>query len=198
MGLLIAIVAVPLLIIRATSLGSVWSIVAVSVYGFCLVAMFLTSTLHHAVNKPGPVNKLLKIMDYNAIFLLIAGTASAMLLMHYRSIIGWSVFGSLWAIAALGIALVSSIHHLPKHITNTFFIVMGWVPVVVLALLGVHIGWAACVFLAVGGLIFSGGFMIYSSERPNWVPGFFGFHELWHCLVLVAALCHIVGVYLMI
>lgn len=198
MGALLAIVAVPLLIVRAVSSTSVWAIVAVSIYGFCLLAMFLTSTLHHGIDKPGRVNKVLKIMDYNAIFLLIAGTASAMLLMHYRSLIGWSVFGSLWLIAGIGIGLVSAIHHLPKHITNTFFIVMGWVPVVVLVLLGVHIGAWSCVLLAVGGLIYSSGFLVYSRERPNWVPGFFGFHELWHCLVLAAALCHVAAIYVMI
>jgi hemolysin III len=100
-----------------------------------------------------------------------------------------------WLIAAVGIALRSSLHELPKYVTNTLYIALGWMPVVLVGA-GRSLPWGALALMAAGGLIYSIGFVIFVVEKPNPWPGVFGFHEIWHLMVVVAALLHYLLMYI--
>ncbi len=188
-GSCLAVLGAALLIAQASAQGNVWKIVGLSVYSAALVNLFLFSTLHHGINASRKVNELLRTTDYIAVFVLIAGTVTPLVLVLYRNVYGWAVFGAVWAIAISGMVLRAVHSKLPKYITNTLYIVLGWLPV---ALLGdkPHLPLGALLLLGVGGLIYSIGFIIYVIEKPNIKPGKFGFHELWHVLVLVAVILH--------
>lgn len=191
----LALLGSVLLIVQAASQHKPWSIVAFSIYGFSLVFLFTMSTLHHGLQASERVNRVFRTLDYSAIFGLIGGTVTPICLVLYRNIYGWSVFGVVWALAALGITLRAVWHQLPRHITNTLFIVLGWLPVPLVLIGGTALPAGALALLVLGGMLYTAGFVLYVSERPNPLPGKFGFHELWHIVVMLAAACHYLFMY---
>jgi len=197
LGVCLAIAGSGLLVAQAASLADPWKIVGMSVYALSLVALFLFSTLHHGLDRGPRVNRVLRTLDYDAVFLLIAGTVTPLVLVVARTTYGWAVFGAVWVIAVLGIVMRSVWPHLPKYVTNTLFIALGWIPVLLVGA-NLPLPGAALVLLAAGGLTYSLGFVVFVVERPNPWPGVFGFHEIWHTLVLVAAALHFLVMYLFV
>jgi hemolysin III len=189
LGACLAVLGTALLVTEASQQGDPWKIVALAVYGASLITLFVASTLHHGLDRGDRVNDVLRTLDYTSVFFLIAGTVTPMVLVLYRNPFGWAVLGTVWGIAALGIVLRSVWRQLPKYVTNTLFIALGWLPVA-LVLSDQPLPLGGLVLLAAGGLVYSAGFVVYVIERPNPWPGTFGFHELWHLLVMLAAGLH--------
>lgn len=194
-GTVLALLGSALLITGAAVDGDPWKIVSFSIYCASLVLLFAASTLHHGLDRGERVNDLLRTLDYTSVFALIAGTVTPLALGPFRSPMGWAILGTVWGVAVLGIVLRSVWRQLPKHITNTLYIALGWMPVALLAT-GVSLPTGALVLLAAGGLVYSIGFVVFVVERPNPWPGVFGFHELWHLLVVIAAALHFLLMYL--
>lgn len=189
-----AVVGAALLITQAAAQGDPWKIVGFSVYGLSVVALFVTSTLHHGIDRGPRVNEVLRTLDYDAVFLLIAGSVTPLVLVLFRNPYGWAVLGAVWVVAVLGIVLRSLDRQLPKYVTNTLYIALGWMPVL-LAGAGVPLPFGAYALMATGGLVYSAGFVVFVIEKPNPWPGVFGFHELWHLMVVVAAVLHYLLMY---
>jgi hemolysin III len=140
------------------------------------------------------VNGVLRTLDYDSVFFLIAGSTTPLVLVLFRNTYGWTVFGAVWTIAVVGIVLRSVWPELPKYVTNTLYIVLGWLTVLLVgADSSLPVG--ALVLLGLGGICYSGGFVIFVIEKPNPWPDVFGFHELWHLLVVLAALFHYLLMY---
>ena len=183
-----------LLVSQASVQRDPWKIVGLSVYGLSLVTLFGSSTLHHGIDRGPRLNEALRTMDYASVFFLIAGTVTPLVLVLFRNTYGWTIFGTVWLIATVGIVLRSLHRRLPKYVTNTLYIALGWVTVLLVAANGaLPVG--ALVLMAAGGLVYSAGFVIFVLERPNPRPGVFGFHETWHLLVVLAALLHYLLMY---
>ncbi len=194
-GSCFALAGAALMIAQAGEQGDPWKIVGFSVYGFSLLLLFVASTLHHGLDRGEKVNDVLRTLDYTSVFVLIAGTVTPLVLVLFRNTLGWTIFGVVWAIAALGIVLRSVWRRLPKYVTNTLYISLGWVTVLLVAG-DVTLPLGALALMAAGGVVYTAGFVIYVLERPNLWPGVFGFHELWHVLVIVAAALHYLLMYL--
>lgn len=190
-----ALVGSALLIAQAGAQGDVWKIVGFSVYAFSVLMLFVSSTLHHGIDKGPRVNELLRTLDYDSVFLLIAGSVTPLVLVLFRNTYGWAVLGAVWVIAAIGIVLRSVLRTLPKYVTNTLYIALGWMPVL-LAGAGASLPFGAYALMAAGGLVYSAGFVLFVVEKPNPVPGVFGFHEIWHLMVIVGAALHYLLMYL--
>jgi hemolysin III len=189
-----ALAGAALLISQASVQGDPWKIVGLSIYGLSLVSLFVSSTMHHGLDHSPRVNELLRTLDYDSVFLLIAGTVTPLVLVLFRNTYGWTVFGAVWAIASLGIALRSTLRQLPKYVTNTLYIALGWVTLL-LAGAGGSLPVGALALMTGGGLVYTVGFVLFVIEKPNPWPGVFGFHEVWHVLVVVAALLHYLLMY---
>lgn len=184
-----AVVGAALLIAQAADGGDPWKIVGLSIYSFSTIMLFVSSTLHHGLDRGPRVNEVLRTLDYASVFLLIAGTVTPLVLVLFRNTYGWAVLGAVWVIAVVGIVLRSTLRGLPKYVTNTLYISLGWMPVVLVGA-GVSLPIGAYALMAAGGLIYSAGFVIFVIERPNPWPGVLGFHEIWHVLVVLAAVLH--------
>ncbi|WP_298750292.1 hemolysin III family protein [uncultured Serinicoccus sp.] len=193
-GACFALLGSALLIAQAGATGDPWRIVGLSIYCASLVTLFVASTAHHGLDRGQRVNDLLRTLDYTSVFGLIAGTVTPIVLVLERTVAGWAVLGTVWGIAALGIAARSVWTDLPKWVTNTLYIVLGWMPVV-LVLTGLTLPLGALLLMGAGGIIYSVGFVVFIIERPNPVPGVFGFHEIWHLLVMIAAALHFLLMY---
>jgi len=189
-----ALVGAGLLISQASVQGDPWKIVGFSVYGLSLVTLFVASTLHHGLDRGVRFNEALRTLDYDSVFFLIAGTMTPLVLVLFRSVYGWTVFASVVVIAVLGVVLRSVWPQLPKYITYTLYIALGWLTVLLIGA-DVPLPVGALVLLAAGGLVYSVGFIVYVIEKPNPWPGTFGFHEIWHVLVVVAAVLHYLLMY---
>lgn len=185
----LAVLGAALLIVGAAVQADVWKIVSFSIYGFALVSLFVFSTLHHSINASTKTNQLLRTIDYVTVFLMIAGTVTPLVLILYRNAFGWTVLGSVWVIATVGIVLRAVHASLPKYVTNTLYITLGWLPVALIAD-GNHLSEGGLSLLVAGGVLYSLGFAVYILEKPNPKRGIFGFHELWHIIVVLAAACH--------
>lgn len=189
-----ALVGSAILVAQAGAQGDPWKIVGFGVYAFSVLMLFVSSTLHHGIDHPR-VNELLRTLDYDSVFLLIAGSVTPLVLVLFRTTYGWAVLGAVWLIAAAGITLRSVLRTLPKYVTNTLYITLGWMPVL-LAGAGASLPFGAYALMAAGGLVYSVGFVLFVVEKPNPVPGVVGFHEIWHVLVVLGALLHYLLMYL--
>ena len=189
-----ALVGSGLLVAQAGAQGDPWKIVGFGVYGFSVLMLFVSSTLHHGLDRGPRVNEVLRTFDYVSVFLLIAGSVTPLVLVLFRSTYGWTVLGAVWVIAVVGIVLRATLRTLPKYVTNTLYISLGWMPVL-LAGAGPSLPFGAYALMAAGGLVYSAGFVVFVLERPNPVPGVLGFHEIWHVLVVVAATLHYLLMY---
>lgn len=189
-----ALVGSALLIAQAGAQGDPWKIVGFSIYGLSVMVLFVSSALHHGLDGSPRLNEVLRTLDYDSVFLLIAGSATPLVLVLFRNTYGWTVLGAVWAIAILGIVARSLLRALPKYVTNTLYITLGWLPVLLVGA-GTAIPPGALALMAAGGLVYSAGFVIFVVEKPNPWPGVIGFHEIWHVMVVVAALLHYLLMY---
>jgi len=189
-----ALVGTGLLVAQAATQGDPWKVVGLAVYGAGMILLFSASALHHGIDGSPRTNQVLRTLDYAAVFTLIAGTVTPLVLVVFRNTFGWTVLGAVWVIAIAGIVVRSVFPQLPKYVTSTLYIVLGWIPVLLVAS-GVTMPFGAYALLAAGGLAYSLGFVVFVAERPNPVPGRFGFHEIWHLLVVLAALLHYLLMY---
>ena len=161
------------------------------IYGVSMVALFSASSIYHFFDL-GEGNKLLRKFDHMAIFLLIGGT--------YVPPLVHTLTGT-WRIAMLaligGLALAGVIFKLwwtacPRWLTAGIYLGMGWVILIPAHLVFPALSSASFTWLLAGGVTYSVGAIIYAIKRPNPIPGFFGFHEIWHLFVLAAAAFHFV------
>lgn len=197
-GAIFAVLGTVMLVVESAAAGKVWHVVSFGVYGSSLILLFIASALHHGINASRRTEEFLRTLDYLAIFPLIAGTYTPFCLIALRGVLGWSIFGVVWGIAAVGIVLKASIVTLPKWISNTFYLSLGLMSIVLIVPLSAALGAAAVGLLILGGIFYIGGNVIFSIERPNPLPGKFGFHEIWHLFVLAGALSHYLMMYFFI
>jgi hemolysin III len=159
------------------------------VYGISLVALFAVSAIYHRPTWSERARLVLRRVDHSAIFLLIAGTYTPFsFLLGSRT--GWVFLGVVWAGALLGIVLSVAWVRAPKVLVAAVCVLLGWAALPVLPALKAALGTGAVVLLAAGGIVYSLGALVYAVKRPNPFPAVFGYHEVFHALVIVAAGCH--------
>lgn len=197
-GAIFSVLGTVLLIALSASTGKVWHVVSFSIYGFSLILLFLASSLHHGLDLKPKFNELFRLFDYLAIYLLIAGTYTPLCLVVQRNIWGWSLFGVVWFLTVLGITLKSVFPNLPRWVSHTFYICIGWVGAVLILKSFSLIGLAGFLLILGGGILYTAGAVIYYLERPNPLPGRFGFHEIWHLFVLAGAALHYFFMYVVV
>lgn len=163
--------------------------VAAAVFAASVVAMFGASALYHRVTWPTRRQRqLFAKLDHAAIYLLISGTYTPFGLIVLRGAWRPAVLGTVWTGAGLAIVLKLFWGEAPKWVPATIGIALGWVAVIAFPELA-RIGWVGSTLLIVGGLCYSTGAIVYARRRPDPRPTVFGYHEIFHLLVIVAAAC---------
>ena len=184
-GAALAVAALSLLVVWASRRGDPWRIVAFSVYGATLVALYVVSTLYHGAR--GRAKAVLRRLDHGAIYLLIAGTYTPFTLVTLRSAWGWSLFGCVWGIAVAGIVLeaVPFRHRTPVSIA--LYVASGWLVLVAARPLVERLAPGGIAWLVAGGAFYTLGLAAYGRKS---LPRH---HENWHLFVLAGSLCHFVA-----
>jgi len=163
--------------------------VAASVYGGTLTALFSVSALYHRGRWSARARKLMRRFDHSAIFLLIAGTSTPFcLLLGGRT--GLVLLFAAWTGAALGILKTVLWLDAPDALAAALCVGLGWIVTPALPALRAAVGGAAVALLVAGGIAYTAGALVYATRRPDPAPAIFGYHEIFHVLVIVAAVCH--------
>lgn len=190
LGLVLAIVGCIYLLKTSADADKPWHLLGYSIYTFGAVTLLLMSVLHHGIDGTEREEDFLRRMDYYAIFVMIAATQTPFCLILVRNAMGWTLLGIEWGLCILGIVLKAGFPRVPKKITTGIYLLMGWLGVFTVYPLYTALGPPSVVLLALGGILYTVGSAIFMWERPNPWPGKFGFHEIWHAMVVTAALCH--------
>jgi hemolysin III len=173
-------------------------VVAACVYVGALAAMFGASALYHRVTWAPDVRAWLRRVDHSTIFLFIAGTYTPFALLVVDGWLSWTVLGVVWAGAVAGVLLSIAWIDSPKWLHATVYLALGWVGVVVAPDLFSGAGIAAATLVLAGGLLYTTGALAYATKRPNPWPRHFGYHEIFHVLVVAAAATQFVAVALVV
>ncbi len=183
LGTALALAGATLLVLLAARLGDPWKIVSFSVYGAMLVAMYTTSTLYHSAN--GRAKQTLRKIDHCAIYLLIAGTYTPFALVSLRGAWGWSLFGTVWGLAVLGIAQELWLARGARLVSLALYIAMGWLALVAVAPLRAALTQGGFTWLAAGGACYTAGIAFYATDHKLRHG-----HGIWHLFVMAGSACH--------
>lgn len=181
-GLVFAVGGSIVLIARAGNYGTAQHIVSCSAYGTTLIFLYAASTLYHSIHFPR-AKAILRAFDHSAIFLLIAGTYTPFALVNLRGAWGWSLFGVIWGLAALGIAFQTWLRRWPVARVG-LYVGMGWAVVVAVKPLFATVAPGGLVLLLVGGLAYTLGLGFYAWRRLPY------HHAIWHVFVLAGSISH--------
>jgi hemolysin III len=168
------------------------------VFATALATMFGVSALYHRITWRPRARLWMRRLDHAAIYLLIAGTYTPFALLALTDVWRWTILPIVWGGALVGIVLKLAWVDAPKWLAVTTGIALGWIGVVALPQLWAHAGLTGVGLLLAGGVLYTGGAIVYARRRPDPVPAVFGYHELFHALVIAAAACQYAAVALVL
>lgn len=186
-GLALSLVAFPFLVAAAARRFGTPEVVGAAVFASSLVALYLVSTLYHAI-RPSRAKEVLQKLDHTAIYLLIAGSYTPFTLGVLRGPWGWTLFSLVWGIAGTGIALEFALGKKVHKLAVGLYVAMGWLVVVAAKPLLAAVPWPGLAWLAAGGLLYTGGVAFYAAKRVRYA------HAVWHLFVLGGSACHFVAI----
>lgn len=179
-----------MLFVTARSSTARWGAAA---YGASLFSLFLVSAVFHRPTWSPRVRGWIARLDNSAIFLLIAGTYTPICLLLNGGY-GRTLLSVAWMGALLGIVLSVAWPLAPKPLMAAIYVLLGWVFVPAAPELRAMMGGEPLLLLIAGGMVYTAGAMVYALRRPDPFPRVFGYHEVFHVLVIVGAVCHFVVV----
>ena len=164
------------------------------IYGGGLCLMLAASALYHRVKCSPRVRTLLCRIDHSAIYVFMAASYTPVGLLVLEGATRWAVLGSVWAGALGGVALSVAWVTAPRVLFAASYVALGWVIVLAFPELMANLDITPILLLGAGGLLYSAGAVIYALRRPDPWPSTFGFHEIFHALVVAAAVTHFVAI----
>jgi hemolysin III len=183
-GALLSVMGTSVLLLQAFLTHPPLHVFAFGLYGLSLVGMFVASALHHGVDGSARTEHLLRQLDYFAIFVLIAGSFTPFAIITLPHTLGWVSLAVMWTVAVVGIAVKAIKPDVPRKWIVTCYLAMSWVGGIGFYNFSQAAPWQALAGIGLCGLFYTGGALIYVLEKPNPIPGRFGFHEIWHVCVL--------------
>jgi hemolysin III len=183
LGLLLSIGGLAILVAAASVRGDAWHVVGCAVFGATLVLLYAASTLYHGIHSRR-AKRVLRQLDYAAIFLLIAGTYTPFTLVSLRGSWGWTLLALVWGLALLGIALQVTIPSRARRLSVPIYLAMGWLVVIAIEPLVRSVHPQGLLLLFLGGLAYTLGVVFFAWRRLPYN------HAVWHVFVLAGSACH--------
>jgi hemolysin III len=187
LGLLLSLVALPVLVLAALEMGNVRFLVGVSVFGGTMVLLYLASTLYHSITHE-TAKQLFRVFDHTAIFLLIAGSYTPFSLGVLRGPWGWSMLAIVWTLAIIGITLKINRRTRHSRISIVLYVIMGWLAVIAIKPIVMLIPVPGILLIFAGGLAYTGGLAFFAAQRIRYN------HFIWHLFVIAGTTCHFFAV----
>ncbi|CAM4352178.1 MAG: hemolysin III family protein [Paenibacillus macerans] len=188
-GALLSVAALVLLIVFSSIKGTAWHVVSFTIYGASMLLLYLCSTLVHSF-KEGKAKDLFEFLDHSSIYIFIAGTYTPFLLVVLRGPLGWSLFGTVWGIALLGVVFKAFFVKRFLFLSTVFYLIMGWLIVIAWGPLTAAVASQGIVLLVTGGVLYTLGTVFYVWR------GFPYHHAIWHLFVLGGSVTHFFAILL--
>uniref|UniRef100_UPI0038511AC9 PAQR family membrane homeostasis protein TrhA n=1 Tax=Rossellomorea marisflavi TaxID=189381 RepID=UPI0038511AC9 len=179
-GLILSIPALIMLVLFAVDKGSTWHVVSFSIFGASMILLYLFSTLLHSF-KPSKAKNVFAVLDHSAIYVLIAGTYTPLMLVSVRSALGWTLFGIVWGLAIVGIIFKCYFVDRFQIVSTLFYLVMGWLVLAAIKPLYESLTPAGFDLLLTGGILYSVGAIFYVWKKIPYN------HAIWHLFVLAGS-----------
>jgi len=185
LGSLLALVGGVVLIVLAALRDDAWKVVSFSIYGATLLLLYSSSTLYHNARKGSRAKHILRTLDHNSIYLLIAGTYTPFALVSLRGPWGWSLFGVVWGLALIGILQELWLPRKTRLISLVIYVLMGWIAIIAVVPLVETLSWHGFAWVVAGGLAYTIGIVFYINDQR-----FTHWHGIWHLFVLAGSTLH--------
>jgi hemolysin III len=182
-GATLALIGGTWLITLAAKTGDARATLSVSLYALTLLLLYLISSLYHSLS--GRKKQISRVLDHQAIYLLIAGTYTPFTLVGFKGTLGWWMFGTIWALAVLGILIDALPQRGPRVIAMLIYLLMGWLCVFALQSLLATLPPEAFRWLLVGGILYTSGILFYLLDHR-----YPACHGIWHLFVLAGSISH--------
>ena len=186
-GLALAILAAPILIIAAVRTGTVWNTIGVSVFAASMLLLYLASTLYHALTH-ARAKRFFRFLDHGAIFLLIAGTYTPFTLGVMRGPWGWTLLGLVWALAVFGLTMKALFRNRFAWLSMVLYLTMGWLVLIAAPQVWSRVPLAGLIWILAGGIAYTAGVGFYAAHRVRYA------HFTWHLFVVAGTICHFFAV----
>lgn len=188
LGAVLSIIACYMLMAMAISENDLTKMISYAVYGTSLVLLFTASTFYHSLQKPEQ-KKLFKLLDHCAIYLLIAGTYTPLMMVSLQGSLGITMLTVIWILALLGIFFKVKFGHRYKKLSLATYLGMGLISITIIKQLRESLSMPGLELLAIGGAIYCLGVIFYVQKRILFN------HAIWHLFVLAGAGCHFSMIY---
>jgi hemolysin III len=166
---------------------------AAGIYGAGLCALFGGSALYHRWRWDPRWRPILQRVDHSTIFLFIAASYTPVCLLVLSGRVRWIVLVTVWLGALGGVLLSVAWITAPRFLSSACYVALGWVAIIAYPQLSSSLPLTPLVLIAAGGVLYTVGAVVFSLQRPNPWPRVFGFHEIFHVFVIVAAVAHFVA-----
>jgi hemolysin III len=166
-----------------------------AIYAGTLSALLGVSALYHRIDWRRPeIRRWMRRLDHSMIFLLIAGTVTPFAVLVMGGALGSALLIAVWAGAAAGIVVEMIWVEAPKWAAVIVYLAVGWIGALGFPAIVINAGLGAGALIAVGGILYTAGAVVYARQRPDPRPAVFGYHEIFHVLVVAAAIAHFTAV----
>lgn len=186
-GFGLSVIGFIVLMVLANADGDPWKIAAFSIYGASLTILYLTSTLYHSISH-SRLKAIFRRLDHSAIYLLIAGTYTPIILISLRET--WVIYflPVIWLLAIIGIYMKIFFIHRYERLTVKFYILMGWMALLAVKPLFESISVESFIWILFGGISYTFGIVFFSWQKLPF------HHTIWHGFVLIGSISHFVGI----
>jgi hemolysin III len=191
-GALLALIGVIVLLVIGW--GAPAKVLSLLVYGVSLIFLFLASATYHMVQAKERALEIFRKIDHAAIYFLIAGTYTPFCVNAFTGFWKWGMLSIIWSLALIGIVVKVFYIRAPRWLNAGIYLLMGWLCLAAIGQMLATLPLWVLIWLVAGGLIYTFGAIVYITKMFNFAPGVFGFHEVWHIFVMLAAAAHFVAV----
>ena len=185
-----AIVGLVFLIL--VSKNDISKLITMTIYGLSMIALYGASSVYHWVRTTPQKELILKKVDHIAIYFLIAGSYTPVFYYGLEGAWRWAMLIAVWTLAIIGMALKLWFIHAPRYVSSAFYVSLGWIALVPFLQLIKHLPMGAIILMAVGGVVYTIGAIIYATKIFDFFPKHFGFHEIFHLFIAAGSIVHFI------
>jgi len=187
---LFSIAGLVLLVVFAAKYGSTAHVVGFSIFGASLIILYCTSALYHYFQRETRVKTIFQRLDHAMIYVLIAGTYTPITLVMPQRVWGWTIFGIIWGLAAIGITLKSIGFKMKEWFSVAIYIIMGWLAIIAVKPLVLWLPTGALMWFLMGGIFYTSGCIFFALDNFMRRARWFSMHDVFHVFVIAGSFCH--------
>jgi hemolysin III len=194
-GIIFAITCLILLLTRSNGSYTVLHTISFSIFGGAMVLLYTFSTLYHWLPLTGKKLEIFRKIDHIMIFVFIAASYTPVCLIILQGSWGFWIMIGVWSVTIAGFFLKIFWLNAPRYLYTAIYLLMGYFIVIAIWPLKSRMTQAALLWMALGGLFYTIGAVIYAIKKPNPWPNIFGFHEIFHLFIIGGSLSHFWMIY---